>query len=1067
MSFFFSRSCGFRVGLNGVGGPDLGPLCRPLSFFPSFFFLVFVSFFLIGGWFGLCVRSSPRPPPPAVSPPEVPSTATDGSNVMATRKASSETEDQLEKATPAEKGSQRKLSLLKSKLLDRSSGGSKDGESGVSSSGEKSATSGNKGGAGLSSSGGEGEKARSTTPQNGVDDSPAIKPSAKGKFHNTLKKIGSAWEMEKVKMRRTGPEAGKELGKAPKDTPTPASFPEPGRVPVPASPNPASRSPHPAGATGSLRTSGGLPAAVAPKPTKVSTGPFLFDEEDVPTSPRKLLTTAPHGYSKRYRRVAMGEAHSGFLTMMMYSCCHPSALRHLFLSSSQEITVPGHGTVACSSAPSEQLLLDWLRNVNKGAGSMVPAQSYRDRGEEPSSEDPDDDEVVPAPDPAQRQQLVQLAKAAWDVLVVRASQMAVFTTEQLFAVTSEQLRSVAARRFTESENLRLPGSEALAQPRDRFNPFTHTPQETVHHQTKLIGNAAARFRIPYPVAFLTWAMLRKFGLEENGIFRVSPDSHHLDDIRRFIVTENWTEFHAKDFEAHVFAAMLKNYFNTLSTPLFPDASLILQLFKTDKRPLDWPTILNEVLSNLNGAHLMLVWWWVSLCRLIASYEHSSAMGLKQLVVCWAPCLIRLQMEDLRALQQDTEICRAFLGAVLKHHPWSNPVGEAVVGMRCQLRGQAETLIVTSFGSKGKTYVLQSVANPDVTRIVKNFEDMVFLPELNNDFFPVTEAEFFRPYVRPKAPDDGEDYFELEERCTPVLQNIDILLRIIDEIPINDQTDFMERSFAYLHRRHLVFPLLERLVQREVEAAKSLNMLWRTNSPATKLLKVLFYAEGSQYQKSVLGPIIRDICRQNVDLTLNDADTPTERDQKRIGLSEVANMVVFTIINSVQEVPAPLRACCSLLVEAVSRKFSAESSVDDCILVAVGGLFFLRFVNPIFMTSIKTAPPNATHTLKNVAKMMQALVAFGGSAWKEEAWPEFALELITVPLTQKMMPFLQAISRCPDAGPQGFFTTDCFTDDDAVKAFEALVYFVRKNFSAPDEQFHTFFPASAASDPVAE
>lgn len=58
------------------------------------------------------------------------------------------------------------------------------------------------------------------------------------------------------------------------------------------------------------------------------------------------------------------------------------------------------------------------------------------------------------------------------------------------------------------------------------------------------------------VALLTWMWLRSRGLEAEGVFRVSPESNTVDELRRFIVTENWAEIQAQS-NPHVFAAMLK------------------------------------------------------------------------------------------------------------------------------------------------------------------------------------------------------------------------------------------------------------------------------------------------------------------------------------------------------------------------------------------------------------------------------------------------------------------------------------------------------------------------------
>ncbi len=157
------------------------------------------------------------------------------------------------------------------------------------------------------------------------------------------------------------------------------------------------------------------------------------------------------------------------------------------------------------------------------------------------------------------------------------------------------------------------------------------------------------------VALLTWMLLRTHALEAEGLFRVSPESSTLDELRRFMVTENWTEIQAQT-NPHVFAAMLKvpfrrvvmvaakfltskrqNYFATLTVPLFPDATRVLALWRNGV--CEWADVL-ALLSSLPLAVLSLVWWWVSLCRLISAYDHATAMvsGERVNVVVWSVCV---------------------------------------------------------------------------------------------------------------------------------------------------------------------------------------------------------------------------------------------------------------------------------------------------------------------------------------------------------------------------------------------------------------------------------------------
>lgn len=60
---------------------------------------------------------------------------------------------------------------------------------------------------------------------------------------------------------------------------------------------------------------------------------------------------------------------------------------------------------------------------------------------------------------------------------------------------------------------------------------------------------------------------------------------------------------------------------------------------------------------------------------------------------------------------------------------------------------------------------------------------------------------------------------------------------------------MDSVYPYLCRRDLFLPLLTTLVEREVEATKALNTLFRQNSRATKLIKAFLASEGARFLKA--------------------------------------------------------------------------------------------------------------------------------------------------------------------------------------------------------------------------
>lgn len=105
---------------------------------------------------------------------------------------------------------------------------------------------------------------------------------------------------------------------------------------------------------------------------------------------------------------------------------------------------------------------------------------------------------------------------------------------------------------------------------------------------------------------------------------------------------------------------------------------------------------------------------------------------------------------------------------------------------------------------------------------------------------------------------------------------------------------------------------------------------------------------------------------------------------------------------------------ALLSDTVTAKFASkfapeQNTADECMLVAAGGFFFLRFVSPAFVTASSSAPSHAAFTLKQIAKMLQAIVA--SSQLRDEEWPDFELTHITVHMP-KLMRFLEELAQAP-------------------------------------------------------
>ncbi len=269
------------------------------------------------------------------------------------------------------------------------------------------------------------------------------------------------------------------------------------------------------------------------------------------SSPAPTRLAAAQHTGKRWRKVAIGEAHNQFLSMMLHSCCGGG---RAFLTSrvlqAQELVQAGDEVHKCCLPASDEFIMTWFTELTRLGGSLLPL-----------SDTAGDLEIA-----------LPLAKLAYDALVVRAHQLKAY--DELQSVANEQLVSGAAVLFTTEEILRLAGSVSSSLPRDRFNPYTHTITETVAHQRR---SPLAQYRVPYLVANLTVAILRRGGLDNEGIFRINADSQALENLKRFIVTENWAEVAATE-DVNVLSGALKSYFASMSGgALFPNTDQLVAL----------------------------------------------------------------------------------------------------------------------------------------------------------------------------------------------------------------------------------------------------------------------------------------------------------------------------------------------------------------------------------------------------------------------------------------------------------------------------------------------------------
>jgi len=217
---------------------------------------------------------------------------------------------------------------------------------------------------------------------------------------------------------------------------------------------------------------------------------------------------------------------------------------------------------------------------------------------------------------------------------------------------------------------------------------------------------------------------------------------------------------------------------------------------------------------------------------------------------------------------------------------------------------------------------------------------------------------------------------------PSLQVVSLLSDVTQITEADELAKALVHVFEYHHSSMV---LLRHFILREVAASTSAGTLFRSNSMASKMIKVYSFLVGSHYLKETIGQPIQEICSKSVSHELDpvklgpkdDAMTNAER------LNETTQNILDWILTSVHNSPLFFKWISYYLFHSVGEKYPAAK------YTAVGGFLFLRYWCPAVTTpesyGLVAKPPQdiSRRTLVLVAKVLQNLangVMFGG---KEE------------------------------------------------------------------------------------
>ncbi|KAJ3430143.1 hypothetical protein M0812_23144 [Anaeramoeba flamelloides] len=189
-----------------------------------------------------------------------------------------------------------------------------------------------------------------------------------------------------------------------------------------------------------------------------------------------------------------------------------------------------------------------------------------------------------------------------------------------------------------------------------------------------------------------------------------------------------------------------------------------------------------------------------------------------------------------------------------------------------------------------------------------------------------------------AQEDDETKFDSLVMCLSALDQATISSLIVATASDKDILASLIKIFeAYGETRSV----LQNCIIKEVEKTQSSAQLFRENTTSTKLTSSFTNIIGHNYRKNTLLPLIKWMQDNPRGYECNPNKCPeNENPEENIQhILETSQMFLDAIIDSIDQVPLPIRCICHDLRKAVKKRFPEQE------LQSVGGYIFLRYLCP--------------------------------------------------------------------------------------------------------------------------
>ncbi|KAJ3207429.1 GTPase-activating protein S23 [Entophlyctis luteolus] len=208
--------------------------------------------------------------------------------------------------------------------------------------------------------------------------------------------------------------------------------------------------------------------------------------------------------------------------------------------------------------------------------------------------------------------------------------------------------------------------------------------------------------------------------------------------------------------------------------------------------------------------------------------------------------------------------------------------------------------------------------------------------------------------------------------------------------------FAKTTALLLISKNLEADGLTSLIDADIASTSDPNIIFRSNSLATKAMDVMMSTIGWNYLQSTIGQQVKNIyeSRYSCEVDPTKIENPDMLKLNFLRLSEHVNAIWTAILESAERVPRSFSRIFNAIQKKISAKWAADSSSDAVKYSAISGFIFLRFFCPsilspnLFKLVDDFPDPVRSRTFKLVTKVIQNLANLTEFGQKEQYLTDF-------------------------------------------------------------------------------